>query len=144
MQFVTVGVILLGVYQIMQGELTTGGLIACTIISGRAMAPLGQIAMLLSRYNQAMVALNSLNEIMNLPVEREKGKMYLSRPDIKGDIKFNKVSFSYPGFDVAAVDDVAIQNVNSEFMRGIAITGVYDGTRRRAQGERKKHLYKGD
>ncbi len=107
MQFVTVGVILLGVYQIIQGDMTVGGLIACTIISGRAMAPLGQVAMLLSRYNQAMVALDSLNDIMNLPVEREKGKMFLSRPDIEGDIKFNKVSFSYPGFDVAAVDAVS-------------------------------------
>ena len=107
MQLVTVGVILLGVYQIMDGEMTIGGLIACTIISGRAMAPLGQVAMLLSRYNQAMVALDSLNEIMELPVEREAGKTFLSRPDIKGDVRFNQVSFSYPGVDVAAVDDVS-------------------------------------
>ena len=107
MQLVTVGVILLGVYQIMQGEMTIGGLIACTIISGRAMAPLGQVAMLLSRYNQAMVALDSLNEIMELPVEREAGKTFLSRPDIKGDIKFNSVSFTYPGLNVAAIDDVS-------------------------------------
>ncbi len=107
MQMVTVGVILLGVYQIMQGEMTIGGLIACTIISGRAMAPLGQVAVLLSRYNQAMVALESLNDIMHLPVERDSNKMFLSRPDVAGDIKFNQVSFSYPGFEVAAIDDVS-------------------------------------
>jgi ATP-binding cassette subfamily C protein LapB len=107
MQLVTVGVILLGVYQIIEGEMSIGGLIACTIISGRAMAPLGQVAMLLSRYNQAMVALESLNEIMQLPVERETGKMFLSRPDVKGDIKFSDVSFAYPGFNVAAIDNVS-------------------------------------
>ncbi len=107
MQLVTVGVILLGVYQIMEGEMTIGGLIACTIISGRAMAPLGQVAMLLSRYNQAMVALDSLNDIMHLPVERAPNKMFLSRPDIVGDIRFNQVSFSYPGFDIAAIDNVS-------------------------------------
>ncbi len=75
MQLVTVGVILLGVYQIIKGEMTIGGLIACTIIAGRTMAPLGQIAGLLSRYNQAMVALKSLNEIMRyrLNGRRENG-----------------------------------------------------------------------
>lgn len=107
MQLVTVGVILIGVYQIIQGDMTVGGLIACTIISGRAMAPLGQVAMLLSRYNQAMVALDSLNDIMQLPVEREPNKTFLSRPDIVGDVRFNQVSFSYPGFDVAAIDNVS-------------------------------------
>jgi ATP-binding cassette, subfamily C, bacterial LapB len=107
MQLVTVGVILLGVYQIIQGEMTVGGLIACTIISGRAMAPLGQVAMLLSRYNQAMVALDSLNDIMHLPVEREPNKMFLSRPDVEGDIKFNHVTFAYPGGDVTAINDVS-------------------------------------
>ncbi len=107
MQMVTVGVILIGVHQIIQGEMTVGGLIACTIISGRAMAPLGQVAVLLSRYNQAMVALDSLNEIMRLPVERGPDKMFLSRPDVEGDIKFNSVTFSYPGFDAAAIADIS-------------------------------------
>ncbi len=107
MQMVTVGVIILGVYQIMRGEMSIGGLIACTIISGRAMAPLGQVAVLLSRYNQAMVALKALNEIMDLPVERDPGTMFLSRPDMEGDIKFSHVNFAYPGFDVTAIDDVS-------------------------------------
>ncbi len=107
MQMVTVGVILLGVYQIMKGEMSIGGLIACTIISGRAMAPLGQVAVLLSRYNQAMVALESLNKIMDLPVERDANTMFLSRPDVDGDIKFRHVSFAYPGFDVVAIEDVS-------------------------------------
>ncbi len=107
MQLVTVGVILIGVYQIMEGEMTVGGLIACTIISGRAMAPLGQVAMLLSRYNQAMVALESLNEIMELPVERGVGQTFLSRSDVKGDVRFDNVSFSYPNVNVAAIDDVS-------------------------------------
>jgi ATP-binding cassette subfamily C protein LapB len=123
MQLVTVGVILLGVYQIMQGEMSIGGLIACTIISGRAMAPLGQVAMLLSRYNQAMVALESLNDIMKLPVEREAGKMFLSRPDVEGDIKFNQVNFSYPGFSVAAIDDVTFHIKSGEKVAFIGPVG---------------------
>ncbi len=109
MQLVTVGVILLGVYQIIKGEMSIGALIACTIIAGRSMAPLGQIAGLLSRYNQAMEALKSLNEIMQLPVERGGGKRFLSRPKIEGDIEFKEVSFSYPGSEVAAINKVSFQ-----------------------------------
>jgi ATP-binding cassette subfamily C protein LapB len=123
MQLVTVGVILLGVYQIMAGEMTIGGLIACTIISGRAMAPLGQVAMLLSRYNQAMVALESLNEIMDLPVEREAGKTFLSRPDVKGDVKFDGVSFNYPNVNVAAIDNVSFHIKPGEKMAFIGPIG---------------------
>ena len=123
MQLVTVGVILLGVYQIMEGEMTIGGLIACTIISGRAMAPLGQVAMLLSRYNQAMVALESLNEIMELPVEREAGKTFLSRPDVKGDVRFDGVSFNYPNVNVAAIDDVSFHIKPGEKMAFIGPIG---------------------
>ena len=107
MQLVTVGVILIGVYQIIENNLTVGGLIACTIIAGRTMAPLGQIAALLTRLNQAMEALNSLNEIMALPVERGEKKHFLSRPDITGDIEFREVTFNYPGSDLAAVNKIS-------------------------------------
>lgn len=123
MQLVTVGVILLGVYQIIEGEMTIGGLIACTIISGRSMAPLGQVAMLLSRYNQAMVALESLNEIMELPVEREAGKTFLSRPDVQGDVRFNNVSFNYPNVNVTAIDDVSFHVKPGEKMAFIGPIG---------------------
>ena len=109
MQLVTVGVILLGVYQIINGDMTVGGLIACTIIAGRTMAPLGQIAGLLSRYNQAMVALKSLNEIMALPVERAPGKRFLSRADITGNIEFKDVTFAYPGSELAAISNVSLK-----------------------------------
>ena len=50
---VTVGVIVVGVYQIGAGQLTMGALIACSILSGRAMAPLAQVASVLNRYHQA-------------------------------------------------------------------------------------------
>src|SRR5215831_12356427 len=39
--FVTVGVVVLGVYLIMNGQLTVGGLVACSMLAGRAIAPLG-------------------------------------------------------------------------------------------------------
>jgi ATP-binding cassette subfamily C protein LapB len=73
------------------------------------MAPLGQIAGLLSRYNQAMEALKSLNAIMQLPVERGRSRNFLSRPEIVGNIEFKEVSFAYPGSDLAAIKNISLQ-----------------------------------
>lgn len=59
-QLVSVCVIITGVYLIADGELTMGGLIACNILAGRAMAPLSAVAGLLSRLQQSRIALNAL------------------------------------------------------------------------------------
>ncbi|MZR21991.1 type I secretion system permease/ATPase [Sneathiella chungangensis] len=111
MQLVTVGVVVYGV--ILMGEpdssITVGALIACTILTGRTMAPLGQIAGLLTRLNQAMVALKGLNKIMSLPVERGAEKRQLSRPNIRGDIEFKDVTFKYPGSDLPSLNNVSFK-----------------------------------
>lgn len=120
MQLVTVGVIILGIGQIIDGMLTVGGLIACTIIAGRAMAPLGQVAGILARLNQSLSALKGLNEIMALPVERPAGKRFLSRPDVKGSIELQDVSFAYPGAEVLALHKVSFKIAAGEH---VAIVG---------------------
>lgn len=93
----TVLVLIVGVYMIAQNNLSMGGLIASVILTSRAIAPLGQVAALLSNYAQTKTAYNSLNEIMNLPVERPENKTYVKHPKIKGKIEFKNVSFTYPG-----------------------------------------------
>jgi len=122
-QLVTVGVILIGVYRIIENEMTVGGLIACTIIAGRAMAPLGQVAGLLSRLNQAMAALKSLNEIMSLPVERGAGKRFLSRPDVQGDIEFKEVVFAYPRSDLPSIKNISFRIRSGEKVAVIGPVG---------------------
>lgn len=102
-QFVSVGVVVFGVYLIGDGVLSLGALIAAVILSGRAVAPLAQIAALLTRYYQASTALNTLNDVMELPVERRDGKVFVTRPAIQGSIEFEHVSFTYPGQEVAAL-----------------------------------------
>lgn len=111
MQLVTVGVVITGVTLMSQPDstMTVGSLIACTILTGRTMAPLGQIAALLTRLNQAMVALKGLNQIMALPVERSAEKRQLSRPNIKGAVEFKDVTFKYPGTEIPALTDVSFK-----------------------------------
>lgn len=108
-QISSVLIVIAGVYRISEGELTTGGLIACTILTGRALAPIAQIASLLTRYHQAKASLDSLNRLMSLPVEREPGKKFLHRPIFNGDIEFKNVTFSYPEQPIKALDNISFK-----------------------------------
>jgi ATP-binding cassette subfamily C protein LapB len=108
-QLAAVMVVFAGVYRITDGDLTTGGLVACTMLTSRALAPVGQVAALLTRYHQAVAALASLNRMMALPVERESAKEYLHRPRFNGEIEFKHVGFSYPQQPVKALDGVSFK-----------------------------------
>ncbi len=108
-QMASVAVVVYGVYKISEGDLTTGGLIACTILTGRALAPVAQVASLLTRYHSARASLDSLNRMMALPVEREAGKKFLHRPTFKGAIEFKNISFSYPDQPIKALDNISFK-----------------------------------
>jgi len=101
---VAVGVLAVGVYMVGESQLTLGALIACTIIAGRALAPLTQIAALLMRYQQAMSALAGLERIMQAPLERPRGRVFVPRRQLAGDIEFRDVVFRYPGRQTEALD----------------------------------------
>ncbi|GAB6042616.1 type I secretion system permease/ATPase [Endothiovibrio diazotrophicus] len=106
-RLVTVAVIIYGVYRIGAGELSMGGLIACTILTGRAMEPLGQVASLLTRYHHAASALRGLDKIMSAPLERPEERRFLSRPAVRGRIEFRNVTFTFPGSNVPALRNVS-------------------------------------
>ena len=106
---VTIGVVIVGVYQITAGEMTVGALVACTIISGRAMAPLGQVAGLLTRYYQAKTSLQTLNRVMAMDLERPATTRFLHRPELKGAIEFKNVSMTYPGQKLPAIADMSFR-----------------------------------
>lgn len=108
-QLVNVILVLLGVYLVVQGDLTMGGLIACTMLAGRALAPIAQSAGLMTQYHNASTSLTSLEEIMKKPVERPEDSSFLSRPAFMGDIEFREVSFTYPGTDVDALKNVSFK-----------------------------------
>lgn len=106
---VAVGVILIGVYLIIDGNLTQGGLIAAYMLSSRAMAPISQAAALLAQYHQSSTALKSLDEVMQRPVERPEGKSFISRPVVRGEIRFDKASLRYPDEERDALRDVSLK-----------------------------------
>jgi len=98
-QTASIFVVLMGMYLVKDSAMSVGALIACVLLAGRAIAPIGQMANLMSRYHGARSALNTLDIIMSKPVERPATKQFLHRPDLKGKITFRKVSFTYPNTD---------------------------------------------
>src|SRR5207253_11369179 len=104
---ISIVVLVLGAYLATEGRLSLGGLIACTIITSRAVAPLTQLAGLLTRYHSAMTALVALNKIMEAPIEREPGKTFVSRPRLEGRIDFRNVTFRYPAQQVDALTQLS-------------------------------------
>lgn len=108
-QFVTVVVVFAGVYEIQEGNMSVGALVACTMLSGRAMAPLSQIAAIATRFNQARESLIALDKMMQTPVERPEGRTFVHRPEFNGTLEFKNVNFTYPEAKTAALNDVSFK-----------------------------------
>ena len=100
------GVVIVGVNLIAEQEMTMGGLIACSILAGRAIAPLAQISQLLSRLSSTRTAYRQINAMMEMPSEGpESGALKLSR--VEGKIELRNVGFRYPGAPERALDEVS-------------------------------------
>src|SRR3546814_10083776 len=110
----TVGVVIWGVYRTAEGDMTMGAMVACSMLTGRAMAPLGQISSLIVRFHQSLTSLRGLNRLMELPSERPAGKVFLRRPTVDGAIEFRDVSFAYPGQQGKALDGVRSEEQTAE------------------------------
>jgi ATP-binding cassette subfamily C protein LapB len=108
-QLVNLMIIIAGVYLIHEHWLTMGGLIACTMLAGRAMAPLGQVVGLLMQFENAKTALAGLEKTMTTPGERAEESSFVHRPEIRGEIEFRNVSFAYPGHSQQVLRDVSFR-----------------------------------
>ena len=108
-QIVNVAIVVVGVYLIQERMLTMGGLIASTMLAGRAMSPIGQVVGLLLQYEGAKNSLESLEKIMATPTERSDETAFVHRPEIRGQIEFKNVHFSYPNRQEEALRGVSFK-----------------------------------
>ena len=106
-QLNTVMIIVYGVYLIQDFELSMGGLIAIVILTSRTLAPMGQVAALLTNYEDTKTSYETLNEIISQPSERPDGKKFVERPAFSGKIEFVDVTFTYPTAEVPAIKNVS-------------------------------------
>lgn len=141
-KFAYAGVIIVGVYLISSGQLTVGSLIACTLLSSRTLMPMGQVAGLLARWQHVRAAMEGLDTIMKLPVERPADRHYVRAPAMAGAYRLENVTYRHdpeaaPVVNIAALkigqgDKVALLGGNgagkSTLLRLLAgLTDPQDG-----------------
>lgn len=113
------GVVFVGVFKIADQSMTMGALIACSILAGRAVAPLSQIAQLLTRIHSARTAYRQIDALMQQPDEIGDGNR--SAPMLlEGGIEFRDVDFRYPG-----AAELALRNLSFRIKPGehVALIG---------------------
>jgi ATP-binding cassette subfamily C protein LapB len=106
--------VIVGVFLILDGKITVGVLVACTMLSGRVLAPITGIATVITRAAQTLITLKSIDRIMHLERERPPERMYVTRHIEKGSVAFEKVSFNYPGSNDSALDKVSFKVAGGE------------------------------
>ena len=105
-QAAQVGIVVFGVFLVTAGQLSMGALIACVILCSRTLAPLAQLANVLSRANHAWTAYRRIGALMGSEDEGAGPTVYLKRTALEGRIEFRDVAFSYPGQSAPALSDV--------------------------------------
>ncbi len=114
-----IAIIVAGVYLSLEGEMSMGGIIAAMMLNGRVIAPISQIVGMVIRYDQTLISMNNIEEIMGMEVENN-GKNYISRPNLNGDIELKNVTFAYKGQNFETLKDI---NLTIKQGEKIAILG---------------------
>ncbi|HSC79744.1 MAG TPA: type I secretion system permease/ATPase [Chitinolyticbacter sp.] len=94
-QLVNVVTVIVGVYLLIDAQISMGAIIAASMLSGRALAPLGQVAGVMMQYQNARTSLAGLESQMTLPIELPNEANFLHRKQFKGEIEFREVGFGY-------------------------------------------------
>ncbi len=107
-QLVTVCIVVAGAYEFTKGNISSGAIIAASMLAGRAVAPLGQIAMTLARLRQALLSLRILNSIMEQPEDRPNTIGFVNRDIREGGVAFANMDFAYPGTDHKVLNGISL------------------------------------
>ena len=113
------GLIMVGALLVMQGSMTMGALIACSILSGRVLAPIMALPGLLVQQGQAMAALRGIEAIYQLKTDTHGISRPLAPDHVQGHFKISDAKFSYPGHPPALV----VPKLNIQRGEHIAILG---------------------
>lgn len=101
--------VIIGVYLILDGQLSVGALVASTMLSGRVLAPISGIASVITRATQTFVSLKALNRVMALERERPPERSYIARRIKGGSVAFENVTFRYPNGALNALENASFR-----------------------------------
>ncbi len=98
------GTIIFGVFRVMNGDMSVGGLVASMILVWRVLAPLQTAFVSLTRLTQVKSSISQINNLMNIRGEREQHTLVNPIKQIEGFVTFARVSIRYsPDSDPALV-----------------------------------------
>ena len=103
----TVIIVSVGAFLVFGGSMTVGGLVAFNMLSSRVISPVLQVIGLLNNYQEVMMSVEMLGEVMNRPGENS-GQRGLT-PQLSGAIEFERVTFTYPGTEKPALRDISLR-----------------------------------
>ena len=115
-----VAIVSMGVFLVAKGQIGMGAIIACSILAGRAIAPLAQLAQLLTRANQSYASYKALAKLMNEPREHQPSRQVMPRDSLDGSIELRGVSFRYPQQQAGGLSGVSLKIAAGE---RVAIVG---------------------
>ncbi len=104
----TTGIMGIGGYQIIQGQMTFGDFLAFTLYLGFMIAPIVQMSNIGSQLTEAFAGLDRTEEIMNMEPENDPKVRTIKLKEVKGDISFKNVSFAYEE-DKAVVHQISFE-----------------------------------
>ena len=109
LMFNQIGIVTYGVILIGEGTMSMGGLIGAMIISGRAMAPVGQIAQVLGRLNISIECFKRVDKFMKVTSREEEARAYVERSELKGTISTKNLTFRYPESQTKLFDNLTLE-----------------------------------
>lgn len=122
-QLVTVAVIIIGVFQIKAGVMTTGALVAATMLAGRAMVPVSGAIAMISKGYQSLSQFAGLAELLAMEPERDVSDPSIRRAKISGDIRLRQISYTYEGAAEQSLREISLNIAPGEKIALIGRSG---------------------
>ncbi len=117
-----------GAYLVLQGEITLGELIAFRIIAGYVTSPLLRLIQLWQNFQETALSLERLADILDTPQESEAGQNNIPMPIIKGQVRYENVTFSFAKSPNPQLNNVSVEISAGSFIGIVGQSGAGKST----------------
>jgi ATP-binding cassette subfamily C protein LapB len=107
-QLMVAMVLIIGAYEISAGDMTVGGLSACSLLVGRIIGPIGQLISVIHRMTQSRAMLKSLAEDSKYQSEKAGDDSGALRAPMRCSLRLNNVSFCYSDQGAPQIDGLSV------------------------------------
>jgi len=112
-----------GAKMVIDGDMTVGMLVAFNMLSGRATQPILRLAQLWQELQQIGVSVERLGDVLNAKNEVSGGTDKTRMPDIKGDVKFENMTFRYQADLPPVLDGINLESKAGEVIGIVGASG---------------------